>query len=190
MSHIPKTDLRRRLRRRRAALPAELVDGWSAAIAARLIALDAWEGASAIHCYIGALPGEARTEHLIKRALVQRKRVIAPRVRPHGQLEHRELGDLSQLSETAFGLREPDPEQSPPAAPELADIIIVPGVAFTVDGSRLGMGGGYYDLFLAQQAALRVGLAYEMQLVDSLPVAAHDQAMDVIVTELRVIRCR
>lgn len=187
---MSKADLRRRLRRQRAALPPELVDGWSAAISARLMALDAWERASGIHCYVGSLPGEVRTERLLERALIQRKRVICPRVRPHGQLEHRELSDLSQLVETAFGLREPDPEQSPPANPGLADLIIVPGVAFTVDGSRLGMGGGYYDLFLAEHGALRVGLAYEMQLVDSLPVSAHDQSMDWIVTELRAIRCR
>jgi 5-formyltetrahydrofolate cyclo-ligase len=187
---MSKADLRRRLRRTRGALPADLVDGWSAAISARLIAFDDWKQASAIHSYVGALPGEVLTDRLIERALVQRKRVISPRIRPHGQLEHRELSDLSQLGETAFGLREPDPEQCPPAASELADLIIVPGVAFTVDGSRLGMGGGYYDLFLAQHAATRVGLSYEMQLVEALPVAAHDQSMDWIVTELRVIRCR
>ncbi len=187
---MSKADLRRRLRRTRGALSEDLVDGWSAAISARLTALDAWKQASTIHSYVGALPGEVLTERPIECALVQRKRVISPRVRPHGQLEHRELSDLSKLADTAFGLREPDPERCPPLAPGLADLIIVPGVAFTVDGSRLGMGGGYYDLFLAQHAATRVGLSYEMQLVEALPVAAHDQSMDWIVTELRVIRCR
>ena len=187
---MSKSDLRRELRRTRGALPADLVSGWSAAISARLTMLDVWQQASSIHCYVGALPGEVRTERLIERALVQRKRVLSPCVRPHGQLEHRELIDLSQLTETAFGLREPDPEQSPPAAPELADLIIVPGVAFTVEGSRLGLGGGYYDRFLAGHAAPRVGLAYEMQLVETLSGSAHDQSVDWIVTELRVIRCR
>ena len=190
IARVSKFELRRTFRRSRASLPGELADGWSAVISARLASLDVWRDAAVVHCYVGSLPGEVGTDRLIERAYRERKRVICPRVRPHGQLEHRELSDLSQLRETAFGLREPDPSQSPPAAPELANLVVVPGLVFTVAGSRLGMGGGYYDLFLAQHATVRVGLAYEMQLVDSLPVAAHDQSMDWIVTELRVIRCR
>ena len=167
-----------------------MIDGWSAAIAARLISLDIWREASVVHCYVGSLPGEVGTDRLIERAYRERKRVICPRVRPHGQLEHRELSALSQLAKSSFGLREPDPELCPPVNPQLMELVVVPGVAFTVDGSRLGMGGGYYDLFLNQQSAVRVGLAYEMQIAEALPVSAHDQAMDWIVTELRAIRCR
>ena len=187
---MSKLELRRTLRRLRASLPEELVAGWSAAIAARLASHDAWRDSSVVHCYAGALPGEVRTEGLIDRAHRERKRVVCPRVRPHGQLEHREVAALSQLTGSAFGLREPDPELCPPVDPQLADLVVVPGVAFTAEGARLGMGGGYYDRFLAEQEGARVGLAYEMQIVAALPGSTHDQAMDWIVTELRVIRCR
>ena len=173
-----------------AALPAELVEGWSVACISRLSALDEWRRASALHTYVGSLPGEVRTERLVELALEERKAVICPRIRPHGQLEHHEVTSLSQLAESSFGLREPDPELCPPANAQLAELVVVPGVAFTVDGSRLGMGGGYYDRFLSAHSAVRVGLAYEMQIAESMPQSAHDQAVDVIVTELRVIRCR
>ena len=187
---MSKLELRREYRRRRASLPKELIGGWSAAIASRLTALDEYLQASAIHCYASSLPGEVQTDLLIDRSLVARKRIICPRVRPHGQLAHHEVAALSNLTESTFGLREPNPELAAPVDPTAAELIVAPGVAFTLDGGRLGMGGGYYDRFLAQVSTPIVGLAYEMQIVDALPLAGHDRRVDIIATELRVIRCR
>ena len=185
-----KADLRHLFRERRASLPPDLVGGWSAAIAARAAALDAWTDAAAVHCFFGALAGEVRTAGLIERALHQRKRVLSPLLRPHGQLEHREVSSIADYRPAAFGLLEPDADTTPPADPSGADLIFVPGVAFAPDGGRLGMGGGYYDRLLARCAAARIGLAFEMQLAASSPQSPHDQRVDLIVTELRVIRCR
>lgn len=61
------------------------------------------------------------------------------------------------------------------------DIILVPGLAFTQTGYRMGYGGGYYDTFLAQQAsALKVGVGFPTQLVETLPVEDHDVLMDLL----------
>lgn len=185
-----KPDLRTQLKSARARLAPELVSGWSLAIASRLAATTVWRQAATIHCYIGALDGEARTRALIERAWQERKRVICPCVRPHGQLAHHLLSDWAQLQSAAFGLSEPDPELAPPADPASAELILVPGVAFLADGSRLGMGGGYYDRFLSEMAAPKVGLAFEMQLAEQWPRAPHDQPVDLIATELRIIQCR
>lgn len=187
---MSKVELRREFRRQRSALPPELVEGWSAAIVSRLTVLDEFLRAEAIHCYASSLPGEVRTDQLMARSLSARKQVICPRVRAHGQLEHREVAELSHLVESTFGLREPHPELAAPVDLIAAELIVVPGVAFTADGRRLGMGGGYYDRFLSEVSVPIVGLAYEMQIVDSLPHSAHDQPVDMIITELRVIRCR
>lgn len=188
--HVTKADLRRRYRQRRSAVAVELIEGWSAAIAGRVALLDDWIKAEAVHSFVGALPGEVRTLGLIEQALQQRKRTICPRVRAHGQLEHREIARLSDLRSSAFGLFEPDVDLAPPVDPDCVGVVLVPGVAFAPDGARLGMGGGYYDRFLAQSSALTIGLAFEMQLAQSLPQAVHDHAVDLIVTELQVIRCR
>lgn len=171
-------------------LPTELIDGWSAAIAARVALLDEWNDAVAVHSFVGALPGEVGTLGLIERALRQRKRVACPRVRAHGQLEHREIARLSDLRSSTFGLFEPDVDLAPPIDPDCVGVVLVPGVAFAPDGARLGMGGGYYDRFLAQSSAPTIGLAFEMQIAQSLPQTAYDRSVDLIVTELRVIRCR
>lgn len=65
------------------------------------------------------------------------------------------------------------------------DVIIVPLVAFTRDGHRLGRGGGWYDQLLAMQPAThKVGLAYELQRVPQLPIEPHDIALSTIITEL------
>ncbi len=187
---MSKSGLRRTLRASRASLPVELVEGWSTAICARVNALVQWRQAEIVHCYVGALPGEVRTERLIEGALRDHKRVICPRIRPHGQLDHREVTELSQLTDSAFGLQEPDPELCAPGDADSAEIVVVPGVAFSADGHRLGMGGGYYDRFLSQSENLRIALAYEMQLVDTIPRVNHDEPVDLIVTEMRVIKCR
>ena len=79
------------------------------------------------------------------------------------------------------------PDDSPPAAP---DIIIVPGVAFDANGTRLGMGGGYYDRLLALPRyadSLRLGLAYSFQLVDSLPRQTWDVPVHAVCTELGIL---
>ena len=187
---MSKAELRQRFRRSREHLPAEIVVAWSSAIAARLTTLRQWHESSVIHVYVGTLPGEVRTDQVIDCALQERKRVICPVVRPHGQLEHRELADRTDLVDSAFGLREPYIDVARPADPSEAELIVVPGVVFSENGSRVGMGGGYYDRFLSQQAGLRVGLAFELQVVDTLPTDPNDQPLDMLITELQAIQCR
>ena len=67
------------------------------------------------------------------------------------------------------------------------DLVIVPGLAFDLHGHRLGYGTGYYDRFLKQTEATRVGVAFDVLTIDILPVAKHDVAMNTLVTESRII---
>jgi 5-formyltetrahydrofolate cyclo-ligase len=69
------------------------------------------------------------------------------------------------------------------------DLVLVPLLAFDENGGRLGFGGGYYDRTLAELSALRVGIAYDEQEVDQVPMDQFDQRMDWIITPSRVIRC-
>lgn len=62
--------------------------------------------------------------------------------------------------------------------------VLVPGLAFSKDGKRLGKGGGYYDKFLSKEPEHRtIALAYEFQLTDGIPAEEHDRPVNVIVTE-------
>ena len=81
----------------------------------------------------------------------------------------------------------PDAAVIPPAS---LDVIVVPGVAFDRSGARLGRGGGYYDGFLAGlpgSRPVRVALAFDAQIVEGVPMEAHDQRVHVIVTPTEVI---
>lgn len=69
--------------------------------------------------------------------------------------------------------------------PRLLDVVVVPGLAFTRDGLRLGQGGGHYDRLIARLSphCLTVGACYAEQLVEELPIEVHDRAVDVVVTD-------
>lgn len=69
------------------------------------------------------------------------------------------------------------------------DVVVVPGLAFTVDGDRLGQGGGWYDRFLSNTmpGCTTIGVGFDMQLVDSVPTEPHDVALDYVVTDLRLV---
>ena len=70
------------------------------------------------------------------------------------------------------------------ASPESLDLILVPGVAFSPTGARLGMGGGFYDAFLPRATkAFRLALSYQCQIFSEIPMAAHDVGVDRVLTE-------
>ena len=93
------------------------------------------------------------------------------------------LYDPATMRRGAFGIDEPGPGavECPPSE---IDIVVVPGVAFTAAGDRLGRGRGYYDRYLSQRGmrAVRVGVCYAHQLVAVLPVEPHDVRMACVVT--------
>lgn len=83
---------------------------------------------------------------------------------------------------------EPDPGRTIPIDPEEINVIIVPGSVFDTRGGRLGYGGGYYDRFAAAESprALRIAIAFEVQVLDQIPLLPHDVPMHILVTEQKV----
>jgi 5-formyltetrahydrofolate cyclo-ligase len=104
------------------------------------------------------------------------------------ELIFREVSDFSSLEKGAFGILEPcasgrlfDVED--------ADILVVPGVAFDLNGHRIGYGKGYYDktIHRLEGHGKLVGLCYDFQLVDEILGESHDVKMDLIITDKRVV---
>lgn len=77
-----------------------------------------------------------------------------------------------------------DPSAEPPDDPQSIDVVIVPGVAFTAGGDRLGQGGGWYDRLLAElrDDCTTIGVCFDEQLVDEIPVDDHDRRVDVVIS--------
>lgn len=132
---------------------------------------------------------EVATRPILERAWAGGKRVACPKVvwRPRG-LASFAVGGLDELVEGRRGLFEPDPDRAEPVD-EGFDLVLVPGLAFDRRGGRIGYGAGFYDRFLAGSEALKVALAYSLQVVDSVPVEPHDVPVDRILTEEESIVC-
>ncbi len=106
-----------------------------------------------------------------------------PRCMPGRQLQFHQVKDpATDMQPGAIGIPAPLP-QLPIVEPARFDIVIVPGVAFTTGGLRLGYGGGYYDRYLPRctQAKL-LALTYPQQIVDYIPTEAHDLTIPSILT--------
>lgn len=131
----------------------------------------------ALYC---ALPDEPATERVIARWLQLGKRVVVPRVEGDAMRFFRY--DPTTQIVGSFGIEEPG-DGAVLCGPAEIDLMVVPGVAFTAQGDRMGRGRGYYDKYLSQSdfRAYTIGVGYAHQLVDSLPVEEHDRRLDKVV---------
>ena len=157
----------------------------SEAIRRKVFRLTAFRRAHTVCCYV-ALPYEVQTWRMIEEMLKQGKRVVVPVTQPRtkrlrlSQVRH----PRKELAAGAFGVLEPVPQALRPVHVRDLDLVLVPGLAFDRRGHRLGHGHGYFDRFLARvpKRAPTVGLAFRFQLLDRLPTAAHDHAVQTILT--------
>ncbi len=174
---------------RRAALPLEARAAATRAIVARLLADPQFGSARTVLAY-ASFGSEIDTRALLQAAIARGKRLLLPRVnRATGALDVHIVKDLAaDLREGGWGIPEPHPETCPGCAAEEADWILVPGAAFDRRGGRIGYGRGYYDKLLAAARAAGsraplIAAAFETQLIDEVPMEAHDVRVDVIITE-------
>ncbi len=99
------------------------------------------------------------------------------------------IGSVADLHEGMYRIPEPDIALPQPEMTENT-VCIIPGLAFTEEGGRLGYGGGYYDEYiLAHPELYTIALAYEELIVQQLPLMQHDLRVNLIVTEERTVLC-
>lgn len=137
-----------------------------------------WEQAHTVALF-APLPDEPDLLELVSSF---EKRFVFPKIAPHGLTWHQvESADALQPVDGRRLLREP--ADSRVVGPEEIHLMVVPGVAFTLAGARLGRGGGYYDRALAHLAkgVYSVGVCFECQIVSILPMEPHDQAVSQVI---------
>lgn len=132
-----------------------------------------------------AMEHEPDPGYLVEIAYRLGKKVVFPRVMSkeimHAYLEE---SDIKHFTLSNYGIQEPDIEHAKLISPEKIDLIIVPGLAFDKNGGRLGRGGGYYDRFLSQTEAFRLGFCIEDQITGEIPMLRHDCRMHAVVTDI------
>lgn len=153
----------------------------------------AWKKAACIALYV-AIKGEAVASSLMKAAWAAGKTVLLPACSSStkGEMRFCPCSGPEALRPGLYGIPEPVIAETDltSASGHIPDIVIVPGVAFTAKGQRLGQGGGYYDRLLASPGfadALRMGLAYGFQIVPTLPAEAWDMPMHAVATEKGIL---
>lgn len=145
---------------------------------------------------------ELDTRPLLMRAWEEHLTVFLPRVLPgDGVMALHRVSSWDELMPGAYGIMEPTggSDEEPMDSESVPAVIFVPGIAFDRRGGRLGYGRGYYDRLRSatESAALArdkapvwIGLAYGMQLVEEVPMEAHDAYMDYLITEDGIVHCR
>jgi len=190
---LQKQTIRKSVLEIRNRLPANEQMIASRAIIERIVALDEYQQATTVlgHMNIGS---EFASEIWVNLALAEGKRMVLPRVNHHtNQLDLYLVEDLEiQLAVGLWGIREPVVERCKRLNTlNEVEFALLPGIAFSRTGARLGYGGGFYDKLLARfphQPTLVTG-AFALQLVEEIPQESTDCRLEWLVTEQETIHC-
>ncbi len=185
-----KAELREQLLNRREAIPQKEYQRTSSAIVRRLQELPEYVEAETIHCYVSMNSRrEVDTRGLIKEMLSQDKSVAVPVTNfDDGTLTHIHLTSFELLEKNKWGVLEP--ASGDQFAAEEMELVIVPMVGGDRQGNRLGYGKGFYDRFLSNVSCPKIGLLFERNVVEEIPVDKHDIPLDKIITEQGIIHSK
>ncbi len=211
MSVSSKSDIRKQFLKKREKLTRQQVQSLSTKITSNLLDIAEIKGKHNFLIYL-ALPKEVQTKEIIKDLLKKSVAIfvpnyafaqtlrpghckVSPRQRPGLLPSNTKGGDYiitrftnwQNLEEGLYKILQP--KNPSPVRPETIDIAIIPGVAFDLNGTRIGFGKGTFDKLLANSKALKIGLAYDFQMLEKPIIKeAHDITVDIIITEKRIHR--
>jgi 5-formyltetrahydrofolate cyclo-ligase len=189
---MDKIAIRQAMKLRRDSMSRDDVFRLSGAIENRLFDCSEFSNCQDVLFYL-SFGNEVRTDEMITRSLKDGKRVYVPRLIPgERRMEVCEMTDMNQEFELGrYAIREPSPLNCKVVSPLKIDAVIMPGLAFDDSGGRVGFGGGHYDELLKQvpEKSIRLALAYEFQIVGSVPQNPWDERVQKIVSENDTINC-
>ena len=189
MLDIAKHDVRVKMKKLREEMPESAILEKSITISEHLFELECIKTAKTVMAYVD-MPGEVKTDYIIKKLLNMGKDVAVPVCVPSTyELIASKILDLNELIPGHYGILEPKREYLRPMDPSTLDIILIPGLAFDIYGNRIGHGKGYYDRFLTKISlkTLKIGLAFSTQILAKVPVDHYDVPMNCIITEEGII---
>lgn len=185
-----KNSTRKQMKETLSRLTKPQYEDYSYKIACMLYEDEAWKQAQVIGLTVSKQP-EVDTYQIIRKAWELGKQVVVPKCEPQAKrLIFRTLNEFSQLESVFYGLFEPIEELTKEVEAKRIDLVIVPGLAYTKEGYRLGFGGGYYDRYLQNYHGKTLSLAFNDQLVPSLLVEEHDIPVSKIITNHGVIKIK
>lgn len=185
-----KKTLRKKVLEKRGSIPSSEKKRKDDLIKYNLFNFTGFKEAKTVLFY-ASFGAEVDTISMIEESLQMGKRVLVPKVdKERHRLRLYEIKDLRELSPGFMGIPEPSLPDERIRDTKDVDLVIVPGTAFDYSGNRLGYGAGYYDILLSgtEKKIPFVALAYEEQLIDSIPSETHDVKVGIIITDRHVIK--
>lgn len=183
-----KRQLRREMRELRRRVGPALRQAVGEAVARHVLAWPELRPGRRIALH-SALPDEVPTERLMDALLRRGNQLLLPRANEARGLDFARVSDLSILVEGSFGALEP-PSCVPSEQLLPDDVVLLPGLAFDATGARLGRGGGWYDRSLPRYVTALFAIAFEFQLVPSVPTTVLDRRVRGVFTERGFHACR
>lgn len=186
-----KPALRDLLKARLKAHPPESRAAASSAIAQGVLSLPEYARARVVMLYV-SMPSEVNTAAIAEDVWASGRRVLVPVAKMADRSMHAvEIRSLAEADrKTAIGVLEPEAGEA--VDPAEIDLVLVPGLGFGPAGERIGRGAGFYDRFLANPRlrARKCGIAFELQVIDGIPMTDRDMPLEMLVTEAAVRRFR
>ncbi len=187
-----KKKLRKKFSSKRDLLSGIKIFEKSQKIKEKLFSLNEFKKAKTIFTYV-SFKSEARTNEIISDSLKKKKKIAVPIVSLRGKkMLLSEIKSLNELEPSKIGLFQPREEFVRLMDKKKIDLVLVPGIAFDLNGNRIGSGKGFYDRFLSKisKKIPIIGLAFEEQITKKVPREKHDVRMHKIVTDKRIIECK
>ena len=174
---MDKAALRRAIREKKRAMTEEEIVSRSEKLGELLTRSEAYQAAKTVYGYL-PYNQEVRTVPMLEQALRDGKKVAVPKI--YGDtMKFLYLDDLSKVEKNEMGI--PEPIADEPVAEDKTALVLMPGLAFTKQGDRMGYGGGFYDRFLAEEPDHpTLALCYAFQIVDTLPTEEFDIPVDTV----------
>ncbi len=174
---MDKKELRRQIREQKRMMTEQQIVSASEKLGELFAQCSAYQQAKTIYGYL-PYNQEVRTVPMLERAMAEGKRVAVPKC--YGdEMRFIYLDDLSAVEKGYAGI--PEPVADGPVADDPTALVLMPGLAFTENGDRMGYGGGFYDKFLAQEPGHpTVALCYGFQMVRQLPTDDYDIPVDTV----------
>lgn len=181
-----KEQLRSQALKQRTSLTGEQVKRYSNQIFKQLISIDTFEQAATVFVYM-SYNNEVDTKLIIEYLLATDRRVCIPFICGQGIMEAIEIKSLNDTKPNRYGIPEPI-DCSNIVQPEQINVALVPACVYDVNCNRIGYGKGFYDNYLTSKNIYTIGLAYDFQIVDTIPAQQHDVKLNMVVTPTKIIK--
>lgn len=176
-----KQALRKQIRAQMQQMPDDYFHQAGQRICRRVLESEAYRQAKTVFCFV-AHGKEPDTRPLLEKALEDGKMLCVPLCKAPGEMDAKIIHSLNELQPGTYGIPEP-PEDAATVLPSGIDLAVIPCLAATMNGKRLGKGGGYYDRFLAKFVGKALLLCPEKLIQRDIPTEAHDIPLPWVITE-------